>query len=117
MTGRANYETFSKYRNKNVFPEDNTGSIDFTEEKIGVTLKGNYLELSENPMYATQSALWFWNEGTKYNKKTAKEHADADDVDSVSKAINSYDTNALPKRAKNYERAKVAFGIKEHYEF
>ncbi|WP_265429372.1 hypothetical protein [Chryseobacterium sp. YIM B08800] len=105
MTGRANYETFSKYRNKNVFPEDNTGSIDFTEEKIGVTLKGNYLELSENPMYATQTALWFWNEGTKYNKKTAKEHADADVVDSVSKAINRYDTNALPKRAKNYERA------------
>ena len=66
-------------------------------------------------MYAVQSALWFWNAGTKYNKKTAKEHADKDDVDSVSKAINKYDTKALPLRSKNYERAKIAFKISEHY--
>lgn len=117
VTGRANYVTFSKYRNKNTFPEDNTGLIDFTEEKAGLSLKGNYLKISESPMYATQSAIWFWNEGTKYNKKTAKEHADADDVDSVSKAINKYDTKALPKRKANYERAKIAFEIKEHYEY
>ncbi|MEN4761024.1 hypothetical protein ABEG63_11875 [Chryseobacterium sp. C39-AII1] len=117
VTGRANYVTFSKYRNKNSFPDDTTGKIDFTEEKPGVDLKGNYLKLSENAMYATQSAIWFWNEGTKYNKKTAKEHADADDVDSVSKAVNRYDTKALPKRKANYDRAKVAFQIDEHYEF
>ncbi|MCQ9635433.1 hypothetical protein MP477_10740 [Chryseobacterium sp. WG23] len=116
VTGRANYGSFSKYRNKNPFTDDTTGSIDFAEEKQGVPLKGKYLKLSEDPMYATQSALWFWNEGTKYNKKTAKQHADNDDVDSVSKAINRYDTKALPKRAKNYERAKIAFEIKEHYE-
>ncbi|WP_123966679.1 hypothetical protein [Chryseobacterium phosphatilyticum] len=116
VTGRANYGSFSKYRNKNTFTDDTTGPIDFAEEKQGVPLKGKYLKLSEDPMYATQSALWFWNEGTKYNKKTAKQHADNDDVDSVSKAINRYDTKALPKRAKNYERAKIAFGIKEHYE-
>ncbi|MCJ8154850.1 hypothetical protein MKJ01_13845 [Chryseobacterium sp. SSA4.19] len=115
VTGRANYVTFSKYRNKNTFPEDTTGSIDFTEEKPGEDLKGNYLKLSENAMYATQSAIWFWNEGTKYNKKTAKDHADADDVDSVSKAVNRYDSKALPKRKANYERAKVAFKIEEHY--
>lgn len=117
VTGRGNYENFSKYRNKNPFTDDTTGAIDFTEEKPGVSLKGKYLKLSDDAMYATQSGLWFWNEGTKYNKKTAKQHADNDDVDSVSKAINRYDTKALPKRAKNYERAKIAFGIKEHYEF
>ncbi|UKB85200.1 hypothetical protein LF887_06125 [Chryseobacterium sp. MEBOG06] len=117
VTGRANYESFSKYRKKNNFIDDTTGAIDFTEEKQGDSLKGKYLKLSEDPMYATQSAIWFWNEGTKYNKKSAKQHADNDDVDSVSKAINRYDTKALPKRAKNYERAKIAFEIKEHYEF
>ena len=117
VTGRGNYGTFAKYRNKNTFTDDTTGEIDFTKEKDGIELKGNYLKLSESPMYATQSALWFWNEGTKYNKKTAKEHADNDDVDSVSKAINRYDTNALPKRKANYNRAKVAFEIAEHVEF
>lgn len=49
--------------------------------------------------------------------KAAKEHVDDDNVDSVSKAINRYDTNALPKRAANYERAKVAFETAKHYEF
>jgi hypothetical protein len=68
-------------------------------------------------MYATQSALWFWNEGTKYNKKLAKTHADNDDVDSVSKAINRYDTKALPKRKANYERARKVevFDINRHF--
>jgi predicted chitinase len=117
VTGRGNYENFAKYRNKNTFTDDTTGSIDFTKEKEGVSLKGNYLKLSDDAMYATQSALWFWNDGTKYNKKLAKDHADNDDVDSVSKAINRFDTKALPKRKANYNRARSeeAFDIDRHY--
>ena len=117
VTGRGNYENFAKYRNKNSFNEDTTGQIDFTKEKEGSDLKGNYLKLSDDAMYATQSALWFWNDGTKYNKKLAKEHADKDDVDSVSKAINRYDKKALPKRKANYNRARKegVFDINRHY--
>jgi predicted chitinase len=117
VTGRGNYESFAKYRNKNTFTDDTSGAIDFTKEKEGVALKGNYLKLSDDAMYATQSALWFWNDGTKYNKKLAKEHADNDDVTSVSKAINRYDTKALPKREANYNRARKedAFNINSHY--
>ncbi|MDN3606399.1 hypothetical protein [Kaistella yonginensis] len=116
ITGRANYNTFSKYRNENPFPDDNSGKIDFTEEKIE-PLKGNYLMVSQDAKYATQSAIWFWNGGTKYNKKTAKEYADIDDVDSVSKAINRYDTNGLPIRRQFYANAKVAFDILGHKEY
>ena len=117
VTGKGNYTTFSNYRNKNIFTDDATGSIDFTKEKEGIDLKGNYLMLSENAMYATQSALWFWNAGTKYNSKLAKEWADNDDVSSVSKAINRYDTKALPKRKANYNRARKegVFDIDRHY--
>lgn len=117
VTGRGNYENFAKYRNKNSFNDDTSGQIDFTKEKEGSDLKGNYLKLSDDAMYATQSALWFWNDGTKYNKKLAKEHADKDDVDSVSKAINRYDKNALPKREANYNRARKegVFDINRHY--
>lgn len=117
VTGRGNYENFTKYRNKNTFTGDTSGQIDFTKEKEGVDLKGNYLKLSDNAMYATQSALWFWNDGTKYNSKLAKIHADNDDVDSVSKAINRYDKKALAKRKVNYNRARdeEAFDINRHY--
>lgn len=68
-------------------------------------------------MYATQSALWFWNAGTKYKGLTAKNHADKNDVDSVSKAINRYDTGALPVRAANYQRARRpgVFDVDRHF--
>lgn len=117
VTGRGNYNNFTKYRNKNTFTDDTTGQIDFAKEKDGVDLKGNYLKLSDDAMYATQSALWFWNEGTKYNKKTAKIHADNDDIDSVSKAINLYDKKGLPKRKANYNRARKedVFDIDRHF--
>ena len=117
VTGRGNYGEFTKYRNKNPFPGDTTGQIDFTAEKSGADLKGNYLKLSEDAMYATQSAMWFWNEGTKYNNQTAKEHASDDNVDAVSKAINRYDKKALPKRAANYKRARAkgVFDIDRHF--
>ena len=117
ITGKGNYKNFGKYRTAHPFPEDNTGAIDFTAEKEGKELEGNYLKLSDDGMYATQSALWFWNEGNKYNGKTAKGYADEDDVEGVSKAINFYDTKALPRRKKNYNNARKAgvFDIDRHY--
>ncbi len=42
----------------------------------------------------TQSAIWIWNEGNRYNKKIVKEYADIDDVDSVSKVI-KYDIGSF----------------------
>ncbi|NRS90684.1 putative chitinase [Flavobacterium sp. 7E] len=118
LTGRANYVNFKIYRDKNNFLDDTTGEIDFTKEKDGVELKGNYLKLSENAMYATQSALYFWNDGTKKNKKYAKEHADADDIELVINCVNQFDgKEGKAKRRENYkrERKEGVFDINRHY--
>lgn len=45
LTGRGNYKTFSEYRNKNPFPGDSAGQIDFTLDTDAVNLKGNSLAL------------------------------------------------------------------------
>lgn len=118
LTGRGNYANFTNYRNKNTFTGDTSGQIDFTAEKEGVQLKGNYLKISDDAMYATQSALYFWNDGTKKNKKFAKEHADNDDIELVIKCVNEYDG----KVGKNNRRANLvrarkegAFDINRHY--
>lgn len=118
LTGRGNYVNFTNYRNKNTFTDDTSGKIDFTAEKDGVELKGNYLKISEDPMYATQSALYFWNEGTKKNKKFAKEHADDDDIELVIKCINEYDgKNGKKNRRENLKRARKEglFDFNRHY--
>lgn len=118
LTGRGNYTNFSKYRNKNTFTGDTSGQIDFTAEKEGVALKGNYLKISDDAMYATQSALYFWNDGTKKSKKFAKEHADNDDIELVIKCVNEYDgAEGKNKRRANYKRARKEgiFDINRHY--
>ena len=48
LTGRANYVNFTNYRNKNTFTDDTSGQIDFTSEKEGSLLKGNYLKISDD---------------------------------------------------------------------
>jgi predicted chitinase len=118
LTGRANYTEFTKYRNQNPFTDDTTGEIDFTLEKQGESLKGNYLKLSDDVMYATQSALYFWNDGTKKNKKFAKEYANEDNIDMVINCINQYDSDSgKTKRKDNYKRArsKDCFDINRHF--
>ena len=45
ITGRGHYNNFSKYRNENPFPGDNSGNIDFTEENIGL-LNGKSFDVS-----------------------------------------------------------------------
>lgn len=118
LTGRANYVSFTNYRNKNTFTGDTSGKIDFTAEKEGVPLKGNYLKISDDAMYATQSALYFWNDGTKKNKKFAKEHADNDDIELVIKCVNEYDgKDGKKKRRANFKRARKegVFDINRHY--
>lgn len=116
ITGRTNYKSFSNYRNTNPFPDDSSGVIDFTEEN-SIPLNGKYLMVSQNPKYATQSAIWFWNGGNRYNKKTAKEYADIDDVDSVSKTINRYDTGSFAARRQFYYYARIAFDVLGHKEY
>ncbi len=122
LTGVSNYTNFTNYRNREdiMFPEDDSGNIDFainndSSNPQDVT-KGNYVKIKE-PMYAVQSALYFWNEGTKYNNKHAFEHADEDDITSVSKAINLYDSANLTNRESRYNKArkKDAFDIVRHF--
>ncbi|OXE95450.1 PAAR-like protein, partial [Flavobacterium araucananum] len=118
LTGRGNYLNFTNYRNKNTFTDDTSGQIDFTAEKDGSQLKGNYLKISDDAMYATQSALYFWNDGTKKNKKFAKEHADNDDIELVIKCVNEYDgKDGKNNRRANFKRARKegVFDINRHY--
>lgn len=122
LTGKGNYQSFAKYRNRAdvSFPGDTSGDIDFTLNPDTCDpqdiKKGNYVKIAE-PMYAVQSALYFWNAGTKYNKKYAVEHAENDDLDGVSKAVNRYDTGGFASRKKYYQRArkKGAFDITRHH--
>jgi len=119
LTGRANYTSFTNYRNKVTFTEDTSGAIDFTEEKPGVALQGKYLLVSQDAMYATQSALYFWNDGTKKNKKFAKDHAQDDNIEMVINCVNQYDGAAgKTNRRKNYNRAKGedVFDIIRHFD-
>ncbi|MFJ1492207.1 hypothetical protein [Capnocytophaga canis] len=119
ITGRYNYKQFSEFRNKQDFPDDISGKIDFTEDDIsGDIKKGNYIKISENPMYAVQSAIWFWFRGNKYNKKYAFELADEDDIKGVSKAVNPYENKkGLQAREDFYNKAreKDAFDITRHF--
>lgn len=118
LTGRAHYSEFTTYRNSNPFTGDTTGAIDFTKEKEGVALKGNYLKLSDDAMYATQSALYFWNDGTKKNKKFAKDYANEDNIDMIINCVNQYDSpGGKAKRKDNYKRARgeKCFDIDRHF--
>ena len=120
LTGVANYEDFTKYRNSVTFPDDTSGKIDFAKnEDTGNpqdVKKGNYVKVAE-PIYAVQSALWFWNGGTQYSSKYAVEHAENDDINSVSKAVNSRDTDNLTTREGYYNNArkKDAIDIVRHH--
>jgi len=120
LTGVGNYENFTKFRNRSdiTFPDDDTGEIDFAEKVAeGEDIKtGNYMKIAE-PMYAVQSALYFWTEGTKYSGKYAYENAEDDDITKVSRAVNRYDTGAESTRENFYNRArkKGSFDITRHH--
>lgn len=120
LTGVGNYENFTKFRNRTdvTFSGDTTGEIDFAEKvAAGVDIKtGNYVKIGE-AMYAVQSALYFWTEGTKYSSKYAYEHAEDDDITKVSRAVNRYDSGAESTREGFYNRArkKDAFDITRHH--
>lgn len=109
LTGRANYNDFSGYRNSHPFPDDNE-KINFTESGSDLW-NGKYMMISSDAKHAVQSALWFWNKGK------SKNYADIDDVKSVSMTINRYDTGSFSSRASYYERAKQAFNIAFHKKF
>lgn len=118
ITGREHYKNFSNYRNENPYTDDSTGKIDFTAEKKGEVLKGNYLKLSEEAIYAVQSSLWFWNSGTKKNKKYAKDNAEDDDIDLVTACVNQYDSEKGKNNRKRYytsARMEMVFDINRHY--
>ena len=68
-------------------------------------------------MYAVQSALYFWTEGTKYSGKYAYENAEDDDVTKVSRAVNRWDTGAESTRENFYKNArkKGSFDITRHH--
>ena len=106
VTGRGNYLAFSTYRNSNPFPDDSSGAIDFTQENP-VSMSGKYLMISQDPKFAN---------GNRFNKKTAKEHADIDNVDGVSKTINPNDVKSFPLRSQFYSYAKLAFDVLGHKE-
>lgn len=120
LTGVGNYENFTKYRNRTdiTFPDDDTGEIDFAEKVAeGEDIKtGNYVKIAE-PMYAVQSALYFWTEGTKYSSKYAYENAEDDDITKVSRAVNRYDSGAESTREGFYNKArkKGSFDITRHH--
>lgn len=120
LTGVGNYDSYTAYRKKSNFPDDTGGEIDFSKNEDTATpqdvKKGNYIKVAE-PIYAVQSALYFWNEGTKYNSKYAVELAEDDDIVAVSKAVNRYDTGGLSSRKKYYNKArkKDAFDILRHF--
>lgn len=120
LTGVGNYEKFTKFRNRSdvTFTGDTTGEIDFAKKvAAGTDIKtGNYVKVAE-PMYAVQSALYFWTEGTKYSSKYAYENAEDDDVTKVSRAVNRHDTKAESTRENFYNRArkKGSFDITRHH--
>ena len=122
LTGIGNYRSFSNYRNRAdvVFPDDNSGDIDFTanpDKSVPPNVKkGNYVKIAE-PIYAVQSALYFWVAGTRYNSKYAVQLAEDDDIDGVSKAINRYDDDSWPLREGFYNKArkKDAFHLTRHF--
>lgn len=86
LTGRVNYRLFTEFRNKNPFPEDTSGKIDFTKTTDLVKLEGNYDKIgdTDNIIYGVQSALWYWIGGNG----AIYEHSDKDDVFMVSWRIN-----------------------------
>ncbi|PKQ64038.1 hypothetical protein BZG01_15190 [Labilibaculum manganireducens] len=120
LTGIDNYKNFTKYRNGVTFTDDTSGKIDFEKnDDLGSpqdAKKGNYVKVSE-PMYAVQSALWFWNKGSQKDNKYAVEHAENDDVNLVSKAVNAFDTENLAIREGYYNNArkKDAIDIVRHH--
>lgn len=83
LTGRANYEQFSK----------NVG-VDFTQHP----------ELLEGNPYAVMVAGWYWN------SRKISAHADKDDVVRVTRLING-GTIGLADRKKYLARAKKVLGI------
>lgn len=107
LTGKNNYNLFSKFRNKNIFPEDSTGQKDFTKAK-----NAKKIEDTSDPIYAVQSALWFWMEG---NGKIY-EYSDSDNVKNVTKRINGK-TNHIKERNKYLIKSREDKGFKvlDHY--
>jgi len=116
LTGRSNYDAFTKWRKDNPFPGDETGDIDFTDTEnknatsVETNLNGEYLKISNNPLYATQSAFYFWFTKT-YKNKNCYEYADKDQIYSLTRSING-GTNGLT--ARNQALLKCRKGLKVH---
>ncbi|PKQ60399.1 hypothetical protein BZG01_21035 [Labilibaculum manganireducens] len=119
LTGRGNYEAFSKFRKKYPFPDDPKGYIDFTKITDKESLKGNFELLSdeENVIYAVQSALWYFQKGNQSGTgKYTVEWADEDNVQFTTKTING-GYNGLEKRNDFTKKARGDSGFKvfQHY--
>ena len=107
LTGRSNYNTFSIYRNKNSFSDDTSGNLDFTN-----AINSKKIEDKTNPIYAVQSAIWYWMTG---NGKVYQ-YSDNDNIGDVSRRING-GTNGLEERKDYTLKAKddEAFKVYKHY--
>lgn len=119
LTGRWNYETFSKFRKSHPFPDDPNGYIDFAKISDRENLKGNFELLSdkENVIYAVQSAIWYFLKGNQSGTgKYTVEWADEDNVQFTTKTING-GYNGLERRVTFTKRAREDNGFKvfQHY--
>lgn len=110
LTGRDAYTAFSSYRKDNQFKEDNSGYLDF--KKVENAKK---IEDTDNPIYAVQSAVWFWDIYKNYAK--IENECDSDNIKKVTKITNG-GTNHLKERNEYIKKAREVKGFKvfEHYE-
>ncbi len=107
LTGKNNYTIFSDYRKKHPFSNDASVNLDFTK-----AINSKKIEDKTNPIYATQSALWYWMIG---NGKVY-EYSNKDSIKKVSKRING-GTNGIEERKDYTLKAKddEAFKVYKHY--
>ncbi|PZQ87310.1 MAG: hypothetical protein DI548_06050 [Flavobacterium johnsoniae] len=112
ITFKANYKSFTNFRNKYPFPDDTTGKIDFTVTEDAAKLTGTFDKLAANLLYGVQSALWYWIEG---NGKVYA-NADSDNVIGATKAING-GYNGLENRDNYTKNARQESGLNvfNHY--
>jgi putative chitinase len=99
VTGRFNYEKYTQYRNK---LGDNT---DYTSE-------AGREKLRNNPEIATDSAGWFWTQGSYQGSKTLNlnELADEDKGNQISRKVNGGEIG-LKDRRDRVKKAKEVLQV------
>lgn len=116
LTGKTNYLNFTDFRDKNPFPSDNTGKIDFTKVLDSNNHEGNFDKLADesNLIYAVQSALWYYQRGNPYKTKYTVDYADLDDIEWTSRTLNGGNNGKKLRRDYTFN-ARNIFKVYEHY--